>query len=141
VSRPIRNSILGRRRREGQEVTLAEPRKTAPFMYLSPTVEPAGAGKLARAPLAYPDRPMPKGGPARDRWVRELVGSIIDRTAPVLLSRDEAILALDLSPGAFDRRIGDGRLALESAVVVGDHELYRREQVREILLAAAEAAA
>jgi hypothetical protein len=141
MSRPIRNSILERRRREGQETALAEPRKSAPFVYPSLAAEAAGAGKLARAPVAYPDRPMPQDGPPRDRWVRELVGSIIDRTAPALLSRDEAILALDLSPGAFDRRISDGRLALESAVVVGDRELYRREQVRAILLVAAEAAA
>ena len=142
MSRPQRNSILGRRRREGQELTLAEPSKSAPFMYSVHIAEDAGAGKPARPSIAYPDRPCPsQRGPARDRWVRELVGSIVSRTAPALLDRDETMLALDLSPTTFDRRISDDKLPLESAVVVGDRELYRREQVRAILLSPVVAAA
>jgi hypothetical protein len=37
---------------------------------------------------------MPQDGAQRDRWQRELVGSIVDRTCPVLLDRDEAMAAL-----------------------------------------------
>jgi hypothetical protein len=135
VSRPQRNSILGRRRREGQEVMLAEPSISTAFVY--PEIAPAvtDRGKTARQPTNYPDRPMPLDVTRRDRWVRELGGSIIDRTAPVLLDREEVALALDLSPAALDRRIRGGKLALDCATMQGDRELYRREQVRAILLA------
>ena len=70
----------------------------------------------------------------RARYVRELVGSILDRTCPVLLSRDEAIAALDLGPGTFDRWIRDGRL--EDMVVVGERQLFQAAELREIILGA-----
>ena len=135
VSRPVRNSILGRsRRQDRKEVTLAEPSKSAAFNAPAPAAKANDAGKMARLPVAYPDRPMPLAGPQRDRWVRELVGSIVSRTAPVLLDREEAILVLDLSPATFDRRLRDGKLALESVTVVGSRDLYLREDIRAILL-------
>ena len=115
-------------------MTLAEPSKSAAFNAPAPAAKATDAGKTARLPVAYPDRPMPLDVARRDRWLRELCSSVISRTAPVLLDREEVALALDLSPATFDRRIRDGKLALENAVVVGDRELYRREEVRAILL-------
>ena len=104
MSRALRNSILGRRRRRTpQEPTFAEPRKSAPFEYPPRAAVARGERKPVPRPVAYPDRPMPQDGPARDRWERELVGSIVNRTCPALLDRDEAMAALDVGPGTFDR--------------------------------------
>jgi hypothetical protein len=60
---------------------------------------------------------------------------VLDQTAPILLlSREDAICALDLAPAVFDRRIRDGKLPLEDCVVAGSRELYRRDAVREVIL-------
>ena len=70
--------------------------------------------------------------------MRELCGSIVSRTAPVLLDRKDVELALELSPAAFEQRMRDGKLGLQDCVMQfgkgGLRELYRREEVRAILL-------
>jgi hypothetical protein len=133
VSRPLRNSILGRRRRRTpQEPTFAEPRKSAPFVYPPRAAVARGERKPVPRPVAYPDRPMPQDGPARDRWERELVGSIVDRTCPALLDTDEAMAALDVGPGTFDRWLRDGRV--RNMVAVGERQLFRAAALRKIIL-------
>jgi hypothetical protein len=135
VSRPLRNSILGRRgRRTPQEPTFAEPRKSAPFVYPRRAAVARGERKPVPRPVAYPDRPMPQHGPARDRWERELVGSIVDRTCPALLDRDEAMAALGVGPGTFDRWLREGRF--EDMAVVGERRLFRAAALRETIVAA-----
>jgi hypothetical protein len=134
-----RGGILGRRKRGGfsDQVTPAEPSIPAALN----GVPFAEAGSTARegrpATCQYPDRQMPPDGPRKDRWVRELVGSIVSHQAPILLDRRDVELALNLSSATFDRRISDGKLPLDYVTVVGDRELYRREQVRAILLSPA----
>jgi hypothetical protein len=66
------------------------------------------------------------------RYERELIGSIVDRTAPVLLDRDEAQIGLDIGPGVFDRWVREGEL--DDWVCVGERQLFRRESVRKIIL-------
>jgi hypothetical protein len=133
VSRPLRNSILGRRgRRTPQEPTFAELRKSAPFVYPPHAAVARGERKPVPRPVAYPDRPMSQDGPARDRWERELVGSIVDRTCPALLDRDEAMAALDVGPGTFDRWLRDGRVG--DMVALGERQLFRAAALRKIIL-------
>lgn len=129
-----RGGILGRRR--SNLGTVSDPSISAVLDRPGSTETGSGSPKRAPATCPYPERPHPlQSGPAQDRWVRELVGSIVSRTAPVLLDRVLVLLALDLSPATFDRRIREGKLLLENVVVVGDRELYRREQVRALILA------
>jgi hypothetical protein len=139
VTRPIPTSILGRPgRRRGQgpgtvpKTSIREPRKSAPFMYPPRAAVARGERKPVPRPVAYPDRPMPQDGAQRDRWQRELVGSIVDRTCPVLLDRDEAMAALDVGPGTFDRWLREGRVG--DMVAVGERQLFRAAVLREIIL-------
>jgi hypothetical protein len=135
VSRPLRNSILGRRgRRMPQEPTFAEPRKSAPFVYPRRAAVARGERKPVPRPVLYPDRPVPQDGAQRGRWQRELVGSIVDRTCPVLLDREEVIAALGVGPGTFDRWLREDRF--EDMAVVGERRLVRAAVLREIILAA-----
>ena len=132
-----RGGILGRRKRGrfSEPSTLSQASISAALMEPQSTETGSGSTKRSAPSCQYPDRRCPaERGPARDRWVRELCGSITSRTAPILLDRRDVELALDLSPAAFDRRLRDGKLALENMTMQGDRELYRREQVREILL-------
>lgn len=125
--------ILGRRRRLAS--VPQDPQKTALSAETALREPAADRRKAARRLADYPERPLPsRAGPARDRWVRELVGSIVDRTAPALLDRADVLLALDLSSGAFDHRIREEKLVLEDMVCVGPRELYRREDVRALIL-------
>ena len=121
-----------------KEVMLVEPSIPAVFRASLLPQKTAEHWKPLRQSVDYPDRPYPlQSGPKQDRWVRELCGSIVSRQAPILLDRRDVELALDLSSATFDRRMRDGKLSLENMVMQGDRELYRREQVRAILLSAA----
>jgi len=44
------------------------------------------------------------------------------------------LLALELSAGAFDRRLRNGKLDPDCATLGGERDLYRREDVRALLL-------
>ena len=131
MSRPLRNSILGRRRTPAEPAP-TEPRKSGPFVYPRHAAVARGERKPVPRPVAYPDRPMPQDGPARDRWERELVGSIVNRTCPALLDRDEAMAALDVGPGTFDRWLREGRVG--DMVAVGERQLFRAAALRKIIL-------
>lgn len=62
----------------------------------------------------------------------------VDERSRYLANRfEEAIPAPGLSLAALDRRIREGKLPLENAVVVGNREFYRREQIVQIVLAPA----
>ena len=52
------------------------------------------------------------------------------RDVPVLVDRTEAQALCGVSPKQFDRLVRTGRL--ENCVVVGDRELYRSAQCREM---------
>jgi hypothetical protein len=75
---------------------------------------------------------VPQDGAQRDRWQRELVGSILARTCPALLDREEAMAALDVGPGTFDRWLREDRF--EDMAVVGERQLVRAAAVRKIIL-------
>jgi hypothetical protein len=55
------------------------------------------------------------------------------RDVPVLVDRSAALALCGVSPKQFDRLIRAGRV--ENCVVVGDRELYRSAQCREIAAA------
>src|SRR5215831_10551309 len=96
----------------------ADPRISAGF----------NASTLAQPPRSDPEYPTPPQSPLsaaqRDRYGRALAASIRARTAPVLLSKDEVLAALDV------KRIPAG---LPSTKTEG-HAVYQREDIRTLLL-------
>jgi hypothetical protein len=56
------------------------------------------------------------------------------RATPVLVARIEAQALCGVSPQRFNQLVTTGRL--ENCIVVGEHELYRSDQCREIAGAA-----
>ena len=83
---------------------------------------------LALPPAQVQRYPVPPQGPIsvsqRDRYGRALAASIRARTAPVLLSRDEVLAALDVKrvPAGLPSTKSDGRV------------VYQRDDVRTLLL-------
>jgi hypothetical protein len=86
------------------------------------------ASICALPPAQVQRYPAPPEGPIsasqRDRYGRALAASIRARTAPVLLSRDEVLAALDVKrvPAGLPSMKSDGRV------------VYQREDVRTLLL-------
>lgn len=92
-------------------------------------------GTAARRLIAYPEyRSVSKRPAVVARYERELIGSIVDRTCPVLLDRDEAQTALDIGPGVLDRWVREDKI--EDMVCVGERQLFRAAQIRELILVA-----
>jgi hypothetical protein len=60
-----------------------------------------------------------------------LAGSILAGTCPILLDREEAMIAIELTTGRFDMLIDDGQI--DDCVIAGPRQLFRAVQIREIL--------
>jgi hypothetical protein len=61
-----------------------------------------------------------------------LIASVVALTCPILIARDEAMIALDVTTGVFDGMVRDG--VVEDWVVVGDRQLFRARQVWELIM-------
>jgi hypothetical protein len=59
--------------------------------------------------------------------------SVVDRTSPVLLDRDDVLTILEIGPGVLDRWVREGQL--DDMVSVGERQLFRAADVRRLLLA------
>ena len=66
--------------------------------------------QLQRQKTLWPDNCSYRSEAQRQRHIRLMGLSIVDRTSPVLIDRDDAMAVLDMSPGVFDRRVRDGDL-------------------------------
>jgi hypothetical protein len=130
-----RGGILGRRKRLPSPHSGAASKSSIPA--LSTGIDLAGTLPGPRKPTQWPPGPPGHSPAQRARHERLMVLSILDRTSPALIDREEAIAILDTSPGAFDRWVREGRL--DDMVLAGDRQLPRAEQVRGILLASGRA--
>jgi hypothetical protein len=80
MSRPVRNSILGRRgRRDETSVMLAEPSISVALDAPDFAAKATEHGKAKARPVAYPDRPMPLAGP-RPRKMEETMSQDLAET-------------------------------------------------------------
>jgi hypothetical protein len=124
-----RGGILGRRKRYPERAGVSKkPSISALSERRELCVPGAGAGRGAVRPVPYPDRPAQR----TPRYERDLIGSVLCGSCPLLLDRDEAMIALDLTAGVFADLVRQG--GLKDWVVVGDRQLFRAAQIRELIL-------
>jgi hypothetical protein len=111
-----RGGILGRRKRLPSPYSGAASKSS--ISALSTGIDLAGTLPGSRTPTQWPPGPPGHSLAQRARYERSMVLSVMDRTAPVLIDRADAIAILDASPGVFDRWLREGRL--DNMVMVGD---------------------
>lgn len=129
-----RGGILGRRKRLTHQTSDAPstPQKTELSECTQSRKRPVVAHVAAAWPMTPPEHPTPA---KQARYERELIAAIIARTSPVLIDREEALIALDLTPGVLDRWVREGVL-LEDMASTGTRQMFLASTVRALILKA-----